>query len=51
MKRNINRAGLHGLRESLAMEAEHMVMSFQTEDAREAVRAFVEKRKPEFKFR
>jgi enoyl-CoA hydratase/carnithine racemase len=51
MKRNINRGGMQGLRESLAMEAEHMVMSFQTEDAREALRAFAEKRKPEFKFR
>ncbi|MEE2778487.1 MAG: enoyl-CoA hydratase [Acidobacteriota bacterium] len=50
MKRNINRGTLQGLRESLAMEAEHMVMSFQTEDAKEAVRAFVEKRKPNFKF-
>ncbi len=51
MKRNLNRGGLQGLRESLALEAEHMVMSFQTEDAREAVRAFIEKRKPEFKSR
>lgn len=51
MKRNINRGGMQGLRESLAMEAEHMVMSFQTEDAAEAVRAFAEKRKPQFKFR
>ena len=51
MKRNINRGGLQGLRESLAMEAEHVVMSFQTEDAKEAIKAFAEKRKPEFKFR
>ncbi len=51
MKRNLNRGALQGLRESLALEAEHMVASFQTEDAREAVRAFAEKRKPEFKFR
>ena len=51
MKRNLNRGALQGLRESLALEAEHMVMSFQTDDAREAVRAFTEKRKPEFKFR
>jgi len=51
MKRNINRGALQGLRESLALEAEHMVMSFQTEDAREAVRAFVEKRTPDFKYR
>jgi len=51
MKRNINRGGLQGLRESLALEAEHMVASFRTEDAREAIRAFAEKRKPDFKFR
>jgi len=51
MKRNINRGGMQGLRESLALEAEHMVMSFQTEDAREALRAFAEKRKPKFRFR
>jgi enoyl-CoA hydratase/carnithine racemase len=51
MKRNINRGGLQGLRESLALEAEHMVASFRTEDAREAIRAFAEKRRPDFKFR
>ena len=51
MKRNINLGALQGLRESLALEAEHMVASFQTEDAREAIRAFAEKRKPDFKFR
>lgn len=51
MKRNINRGALQGLRESLALEAEHMIASFRTEDAREAIRAFAEKRKPDFKFR
>ena len=51
MKRNIHRGADQGLRESLALEAEHMVASFQTEDAKEAIRAFAEKRKPEFKFR
>ena len=51
MKRNINRGALQGLRETLAMEAEHMVMSFQTEDAREAITAFAEKRRPVFKSR
>lgn len=51
MKRNINRGALQGLRESLALEAEHMAQSFQSEDAREAIRAFAEKRKPEFRFR
>ena len=51
MKRNLNRGALQGLRESLALEAEHMVMSFQTEDANEAIRAFAEKRNPRFRFR
>lgn len=51
MKRNINRGAMQGLRESLALEAEHMVASFQTEDAKEAIAAFAQKRKPEFKFR
>ena len=51
MKRNVNRGALQGLRESLALEAEHTVMSFETEDAKEAVRAFAEKRPPQFKFR
>ena len=51
MKRNLHRGALQGLRESLALEAEHMVMSFQTEDAREALRAFAEKRKPRFRAR
>ncbi len=51
MKRNLNRGALQGLRESLALEAEHMVMSFQTDDAKEAIRAFMEKRSPEFKGR
>ncbi len=49
MKRNINRGALQGLRESLALEAEHMVASFQTDESREAIRAFNEKRKPEFR--
>ncbi|MEM7412040.1 MAG: enoyl-CoA hydratase [Myxococcota bacterium] len=51
MKRNLNRGADIGLREALALEAEHMVMSFETEDAREAVRAFLEKRAPEFRYR
>ncbi len=51
MKRNINRGAIQGLRESLALEAEHMVQSFLTEDAAEAIRAFIEKREPEFKFK
>jgi enoyl-CoA hydratase/carnithine racemase len=51
MKRNLNRGALQGLRESLAMEAQHMILSGQSEDAAEAVRAFMEKRTPEFTFR
>ena len=47
----LNRGAMQGLRESLALEAEHMVASFQTEDAKEAIAAFAQKRKPEFKFR
>jgi len=51
MKRNVNRGALQGLRESLSLEAEHTIMSFETEDAKEAVRAFAEKRPPQFRFR
>jgi enoyl-CoA hydratase/carnithine racemase len=51
MKRNLNRGALQGLRESLAMEAQHMILSGQSEDAAEAIRAFQEKRKPRFTFR
>ena len=51
MKRNLNRGALQGLRESLAMEAQHMVLSGQSEDAKEAISAFVAKRAPNFTFR
>lgn len=51
MKRNLNRGALQGLPESLAMEAQHMILSGQSEDAAEAIRAFMEKRKPDFTFR
>ena len=51
MKRNLNRGALQGLRESLAMEAQHMILSGQSEDAAEAIRAFMEKREPSFTFR
>ena len=50
MKRNLNRGALQGLRESLAMEAQHLVLSGQSEDAKEAISAFVE-RTPIFTFR
>ena len=42
MKRNVNRAVLGSLRESLAVEAEGMVRSVRTADHKEAVRAFME---------
>jgi len=48
MKRNVNRAVLSDLRESLAVEAEGMVRSVRTADHQEAVRAFMEKREPRF---
>ncbi|MDE2689570.1 MAG: enoyl-CoA hydratase-related protein [Acidobacteriota bacterium] len=48
MKRNVNRAVLGSLRESLAIEAEGMVRSVRTADHKEAVRAFMEKREPRF---
>lgn len=51
MKRNLHRGADQDLRASLALEAEHMIASFQSDDAKEAIRAFAEKRKPDFKFR
>jgi len=51
MKDNLNRALGSDLRALLDLEAERMVASAQTEDYVEAVRAFAEKRTPEFKGR
>lgn len=51
MKKNLNRGALQGLRESLAMEAQHLILSGQSEDAAEAIQAFMEKRPPNFTFR
>ncbi len=48
MKKNLN-AGLNqGLTASLAMEAEHLVMSGGSAESREAIQAFMEKRAPRF---
>lgn len=49
MKKNINFATSNNLAATLDLEAEHMIRSFQTEDAGEAISAFKEKRKPTFK--
>jgi 2-(1,2-epoxy-1,2-dihydrophenyl)acetyl-CoA isomerase len=51
MKENLNRALGCDLRSALDAEALGMRLSGQTEDHRNAVRAFVEKRSPEFKGR
>lgn len=48
MKENLNRAVDLDLRACLAMEADRMVRSMRTEDHREAVAAFMDKRKPVF---
>ena len=49
MKENLNRAANQDLKACLAMEADRMSRCFQTQDTREAVRAFMEKRTPEFR--
>ncbi len=51
MKDNLNRALGEDLEACLDVEAERMVKSAQTEDYLEAVKAFAEKRTPEFKGR
>ena len=48
MKKNINTAAVSSLAETLDLEAEHTIRAFQTEDSREAVKAFMAKRKPNF---
>jgi enoyl-CoA hydratase/carnithine racemase len=48
IKDNLNHALSAGLLDSLDQEAENLVRAAQTRDHKEAVRAFVEKRKPSF---
>ncbi len=49
MKENLNRAIQHELKECLAAEAVAMTRAGQTEDHKEAAKAFTEKRTPVFK--
>jgi 2-(1,2-epoxy-1,2-dihydrophenyl)acetyl-CoA isomerase len=51
MKENLTRALDLDLRGCLAMEADRMIRSMRTDDHREAVRAFMEKRTPVFEGR
>ena len=51
MKRNMNAADSASLKEMLDLEAWHHTRTGMTEDHREAARAFVEKREPQFKGR
>jgi 2-(1,2-epoxy-1,2-dihydrophenyl)acetyl-CoA isomerase len=51
MKRNLNAAETGTLRDLLDMEAWHHTRTGQTEDHREATKAFVEKREPSFRGR
>ena len=51
MKRNLNAAESGTLKELLDLEAWHHTRTGQTEDHREATKAFVEKREPQFKGR
>jgi enoyl-CoA hydratase/carnithine racemase len=48
IKDNLDHALASDLNASMDQEAENMVLSARTNDHREAVRAFVEKRKPTF---
>ena len=51
MKENHNRAMTSDLRSFMAEEAENMVAAMMTQDHKDAAKAFLEKRKPEFKGR
>jgi enoyl-CoA hydratase/carnithine racemase len=49
MKENLNRAVIADLKTCLAMEADRLVRCARTDDHKEAVRAFLDKRSPSFK--
>jgi len=48
MKKNLNSGLKQGLAASLAMEAEHLIMSGGSAESSEAIKAFIEKRTPRF---
>ena len=48
MKVNLNAGADQSLRDSLALEAQHLIESMQDPEAREAISAFMEKRPPAF---
>lgn len=48
IKENLNRAGERSLEENLAAESASQTLAFGSEDMREAVQAFLEKREPRF---
>lgn len=48
MKKNLNQGMDQSLRESLLLEAQHLIMSSGDGEAKEAISAFMEKRTPEF---
>jgi len=49
MKENLNRAMMRDIDECLDMEATHLFHCFQTDDHKNAAKAFVEKKEPVFK--
>jgi len=51
MKKNLNAAQHASLHDVLDLEAMHMIRTFMTDDHKNAARAFVEKRPPQFKGR
>ena len=48
MKKNLNRALDQELNDSLLLEAEHLIESMDDSESKEAIAAFMEKRKPNF---